>query len=48
MMDVLKKVEGVEKKVLSHEPVPGYRTAFYVIFILSTVYLGIVFFSSIP
>lgn len=30
---------------LAHEPVPGYRTAFYVIFALSLIYLAIIFIS---
>ena len=28
---------------LSHEPVPGYRTAFYIIFAVSLIYLTIIF-----
>ena len=28
---------------LAHKPVPGYRTAFYIIFALSLIYLTIIF-----
>ncbi|WP_158414012.1 hypothetical protein [Geoalkalibacter subterraneus] len=31
------------RKILAHEPVPGYRTAFWIIFALSLFYLAIVF-----
>lgn len=45
MSDVVKqKDEG--KKILAHEPVPGYRTAFWVIFGLSVFYLAVIFFNS--
>ena len=36
-----------EKKVLSHEPVPGYRTAFHIVLILAVLYLGIIFLRSL-
>ena len=32
-----------EKMELSHEPQPGYRTAFYIIFAISAVYLALIF-----
>jgi hypothetical protein len=32
-----------ELKELKHDPVPGYRPAFYVIFAVSLVYLVIIF-----
>jgi hypothetical protein len=32
-----------EKMILSHEPVPGYRTIFYIVLIVSAIYLGIIF-----
>ena len=32
-----------EKMILSHEPVLGYRTAFYVAVAVGVIYLGIVF-----
>ncbi len=28
---------------LSHDPVPGYRPAFYIIFAISLIYLAIIF-----
>ncbi len=30
---------------LGHKPVPGYRTAFYIIFGLSLIYLAVIFIS---
>jgi len=32
-----------EKMILSHEPVPGYRTIFYIVLIVAAIYLGIIF-----
>ncbi len=32
-----------EKKVLAHEPVPGYRPVFFVIFAVSVAYLALIF-----
>jgi len=32
-----------EKMVLSHEPVPGYKTAFYIAVATGVIYLGYVF-----
>ena len=32
-----------EKMILSHEPVPGYRTIFYIVLIIAAIYLGIIF-----
>jgi len=32
-----------EKMELSHDPVPGYRTAFYIIFAVSLAYLALIF-----
>jgi hypothetical protein len=31
-----------EKKELSHEPVPGYRPAFYIIFAAAVLYLAVI------
>ena len=31
------------RKILDHEPVPGYRPAFYVILAVSLVYLALIF-----
>ena len=28
---------------LAHEPVPGYRAAFYIIFAISLIYLAVIF-----
>ena len=35
--------EKEEKMELSHDPVPGYRPAFYIIFAVSLVYLAFIF-----
>jgi hypothetical protein len=35
-----------ELKELKHDPVPGYRPAFYIIFVLSLIYMIIVFLNS--
>jgi hypothetical protein len=32
-----------EKMVLSHDPVPGYRTVFHIAVIVAIIYLGIIF-----
>jgi hypothetical protein len=37
------KEEKREIMELSHEPVPGYRTAFYIVFLLGVLYLAIIF-----
>jgi len=31
-----------DKKILAHEPVEGYRPAFYVIFAISVAYLALI------
>ena len=36
-----------EIKVLAHEPWPGYRKAFYIIFSMSAVYLAIILIQSL-
>lgn len=38
-MDEDREVPIGEKRILSHEPVPGYRTAFYVTVAAGMVYL---------
>jgi hypothetical protein len=38
------KEKDEEIMELGHDPVPGYRTAFYIIFAISFVYLAIIFF----
>jgi len=37
-----------ELKELKHEPVPGYRPAFYIVFGISLVYLVIIFLMASP
>ncbi len=32
-----------EKMVLSHEPVPGYRTIFHITVVVAVLYLGAIF-----
>lgn len=32
-----------ENKELSHEPVPGYKPAFYIIFAICVLYLAFIF-----
>lgn len=34
-----------EKMSLHHEPVPGYRTVFYVTLAVAVIYLGVIFIS---
>lgn len=34
---------STEKMELTHEPVPGYKTAFYIVFALGVLYLGAIF-----
>jgi hypothetical protein len=41
-------METEELKELKHDPVPGYRPAFYVIFGISLIYLVIIFLSASP
>lgn len=36
-----------EKMELSHEPIPGYRTAFYIIFAISVAYLALIFIKTL-
>lgn len=35
--------EKEELQELSHEAVPGYRTAFYVVMAVATIYLAVMF-----
>jgi len=35
-----------EKMELSHEPQPGYRTAFFIILAISVTYLALIFIRS--
>jgi hypothetical protein len=36
-------MEEDERMILSHEPVPGYRTIFYIVLIVAALYLGVIF-----
>lgn len=36
-----------EKQELSHDPVPGYRSVFLVVFTISVIYLAVVFLSTL-
>ncbi|QTA93181.1 hypothetical protein [Desulfonema magnum] len=36
-------MEDEEKMELSHEPVPGYRTVFYIAMAVAVAYLGFIF-----
>jgi len=40
--------EKEEIMELKHDPVPGYRPAFFIIFGVSLVYLVIIFFMATP
>ena len=35
--------EHEEKMILAHDPVPGYRTIFYVVSAVAVVYLAVIF-----
>ena len=35
--------DNEEKMILSHKPVPGYRTAFYITLAVGVLYLVVVF-----
>jgi len=37
-----------ELKELKHDPVPGYRPAFYIIFGISLIYMIIIFLTASP
>lgn len=41
--------QGEKKEImeLGHEPVPGYRTAFYIVFLLGILYLAVIFLKSL-
>jgi hypothetical protein len=32
-----------ERRILAHEPEPGYRTVFYVVLVAAAVYLSLIF-----
>jgi hypothetical protein len=33
---------GIEKKILTHDPVDGYRPAFYICLVLGVLYLAVI------
>ncbi|MDP6685447.1 MAG: hypothetical protein QGI05_00685 [Candidatus Omnitrophota bacterium] len=39
------KKEKEEVMELKHDPEPGYRTIFYIVFPIAVLYLGIIFLS---
>ncbi len=39
--------EKKEIMELSHEPVSGYRTAFYIVFLVGILYLAVIFLKSL-
>lgn len=39
--------EKKEIMELVHEPAPGYRTAFYIVFLLGVLYLAVIFLKSL-
>jgi hypothetical protein len=51
MKPEMKEREDIEMKEelqeLRHEAVPGYRTAFYIVVAVATLYLAVILFSSI-
>jgi len=40
------KNEEHDPEILEHEPVPGYRKAFYIMCVASVVYLAFIFYKS--
>jgi|GEM_PF-3217127 len=36
-----------DKDEIVYEPVPGYRRAFHILFVLAAVYLGAIFYTSL-
>jgi hypothetical protein len=38
--------EKMEKMELTHEPIPGYRPAFYIAIAVSVLYLAVIFIRS--
>jgi len=39
--------EREEKMELSHEPVPGYRTAFFIAITIGSLYLGLILYKTL-
>lgn len=40
-------VKKEEIKELKHEPIPGYKTGFYIAFAVAVLYLGMIIFLSL-
>jgi len=40
--------EEKEKMELGHEPVPGYKTAFFIIITLGVLYLALILIKTLP
>ena len=36
-----------DRKVLSHEPAPGYRRVFHIVTLTAVLYLGVIFLRSL-
>jgi hypothetical protein len=45
--DIEMKEEKEELQELRHEAVPGYRTAFFIVMAVATLYLAVILFDSI-
>lgn len=39
------KLDHEDWEMLGHDPVPGYKTAFYIAVVVSVIYLAVAFFS---
>jgi hypothetical protein len=39
--------QNEEKMELTHEPVPGYRTVFFIAVAIGVVYLGLILFNTL-
>ena len=39
--------QGQEKMELTHEPVPGYRTVFFIAITIGVLYLGLILFKTL-
>jgi hypothetical protein len=44
-MSIKDKYDNDDWEMLGHDPVPGYKTAFYIAVLVSVIYLGVAFFS---
>jgi hypothetical protein len=49
-MTIKDKHNNEDWEMLGHDPVPGYKTAFYIAVLVSVIYLAVAFFSggSVP